>query len=331
MPAGLGGISKDHGVIVAKPKFKISTDDSSSEEALSFWERHLREIGLGGTIIPQANEGFFASAVAYEFGKSTLYFHKRASSKYERNNIRCVHDSSDVFFLTYVKKGEAFYEQGGRDTTVQSEDCFLMYTGEPFRCFRFNPSEATTLIFPRSFIQGWVPNPCDITAVPFLRHSRWGKALSATLAALTPDLDALAVTPDAIVDQINCLLALAAGPSTFVLPSTYKRGLLRRFRQALQSHYNDPDFSPVMLAKEQGISTRTLYSTFASANTSFRKELLSFRIKKARWYLDDPRFDKKEIAEIAAFVGYAHASHFITHFHQAHGVTPAAYRKMRKT
>jgi AraC-like DNA-binding protein len=315
---------------MAKPKFKVSTADRGAEEALSFWESHLHEIGLGGTISSHAESGFFASSDGYEFGKSTLHFHKRSPSRHERTQIQCARNPSDVFFLTYIRKGEAICKQGERNAIIQPEDCFLAYSGEPLCCTRVNAYEASTLSFPRSVIQGWMPNPFDITAVPFLKHSKWGKALCATMAALTPDLlDSLVVSPDDIVDQVNCLLALTGGQSTSYR-KTHGPALLCRLRQAVRSHFNDPDFSPAKLAEEQGISTRTLYATFANDNTSFRKELLSFRIEKARRYLDDPRFDKKEIAEIAALVGYVHASHFITHFRQAHGVSPAAYRKKQR-
>jgi AraC-like DNA-binding protein len=315
---------------MAKPKFKISTTDCGSEKALSFWEEHLSQIGHHGQIIPHAPDEFFASAEVYEFGKSTLYFHKRSSSIYQRTSAVCAYSPLDVFVLSYLKSGDSLYEQGGRSSHVHSQDCFMFYAGEPMRSDRFNTTDAITLIFPSSFIKGWVPNPYDITAVPFSTQSNWGKALASTLNALTPDLDALAVTPDAIVDQINCLLALAAGQFT-PAPKTYGRAMFCRLRQALHTHYSNPALNPALLAKEQGISTRTLYASFANSHTSFRKELFTLRIEKAREYLDDPRLNKKSILEIASLVGYHHASHFITHFRKKFGVSPAVYRKLRRS
>ncbi|MGE4529614.1 MAG: helix-turn-helix domain-containing protein [Rhodospirillaceae bacterium] len=47
----------------------------------------------------------------------------------------------------------------------------------------------------------------------------------------------------------------------------------------------------------------------------------------ARDYLEDPKFARKTIAEIAGLCGYAHASHFTTSFGRAVGMSPAKYRK----
>jgi len=313
---------------MAIPEYIISTDNREKDKALPFWEKHLHQIGLSGKLVPQDEEGFFASAASYAFGKSNLYFHKRSSSVFERTKNECMQSPSDFFILTYMLKGEAVYEQGGREAHVRAEDCFLTYSGEPFRCNRITGSQAITLFYPSSFIQNWVPNPCDMTAVPFAKHSGWGMALAATIKALSPDIDDLAVPPDAIVDQINCLLALAAGKPT-ATPGTYAQAMLTRLRQSLKTHYNDPDFDPADLAKEQGISTRTLFSAFAKANTSFRKELLSCRLEKARQLLEDVRFVNKSVAEISSLVGYIHASHFITHFRKFYGASPAVFRKKR--
>ncbi len=54
------------------------------------------------------------------------------------------------------------------------------------------------------------------------------------------------------------------------------------------------------------------------------------KMKRARWFLDDSRYDKKSISEIAGLLGYRHTNHFITHFLRVFGDSPAAYRKARR-
>lgn len=105
--------------------------------------------------------------------------------------------------------------------------------------------------------------------------------------------------------------------------------MLRRFRHAIQEHYQERGYSPEILALAQGVSQRTVYTVFASAQSSFGRELASCRMERARQILDSAKFDNTSIAEICMMVGYFHPSHFITRFREAYGVAPFAYRAAR--
>ncbi|MFA4995015.1 MAG: AraC family transcriptional regulator [Bdellovibrionales bacterium] len=311
-------------------KEQVSTEGLEPAKALSFWEEHLHEIGLRGKISTTTNAPFFAKAVNYEFGKSTLYLYQLSASTHTRTLSDCSRNPSNLFSLSYVKKGSLVVTQGQNEALVNAGDCFLTYSGEP-RCYRMlTPCEGTSLIVPRLSLQRWVPSPFDITATSFLKISPFGKALAAAFDALTPSsLDHMFVSPDAVTEQFCCLMALSAGPPKAVLTS-YKQALFHRFFQSLRTRCCDPDFNQSALAHEHKISTRTIQTTFSCAGTSFGQELLAMRMRRARWFLDDYRYDKKSISEIANLLGYRRPNHFITHFHRVFGDSPAAYRKARR-
>lgn len=162
-------------------------------------------------------------------------------------------------------------------------------------------------------------------------QSPWGKTLISSLSALTEDsFNEEIVSANALIEQILCLLSLTANQSK-PAPSTYKRDTLERLRAFMYENLTDPHFTPAQLACIAGLSRRSLYSTFASAGTSFRQELRTMRLEKARGYLDRACFDKRTVAEISQMVGYSSTGLFITRFRESFGITPESYRRTRQS
>lgn len=124
-------------------------------------------------------------------------------------------------------------------------------------------------------------------------------------------------------------MTLAAGAAPEPM-RTSQQALLRRLRQSLRDHLQEPDYDPSALAAEHRVSLRTVHAAFAGGGGSFGRDLMALRLNRAREHLDDRRFDGKTMAEIAALVGFSHPSHFASRFRQAYGVTPAAYRAAKK-
>ncbi|MEK8129421.1 helix-turn-helix domain-containing protein [Paenibacillus filicis] len=82
-----------------------------------------------------------------------------------------------------------------------------------------------------------------------------------------------------------------------------------------------PDIQTV--AKELGMSDRTLQRRLTDANTSFKHLLTQARHEQAREYLTDPSFDIKEVAFL---IGYEDQNSFYRAFRSWEGDTPANWR-----
>jgi len=307
----------------------VSTQGIAPQKAVSFWENHMRSLGFAGTLSPKSRDHFFAHSTTYSFGKNELNYFHFAPFAYERTKWDCKTNSSDIYALSYLKSGSMSVQQGDRKALIKPGDCFLTYFGEPSAHRLLSSGKITTFFFKSSHLVRWLPSPFDITSTSLLKNSPFAKALSSLFDALIPStLETLNVTPDAFTEQIFCLLAVIAGPNINVL-SSYKESLLHRFRENLRAHCCDAAFNQSSFASELGVSARTVQKTFCLAGSSFGEELLLMRMVKARQYLGDPRYRRKNIAEIAAFGGYRHASHFISHFRKVHGLTPSSYRRIQ--
>lgn len=313
-----------------KPESFFSTEGASEIDALSLWQSLLESLGLRGKVLLPEKAGFSAVACGRPFGKARLYRYETTPLFYERTSGDCANNPSDLFLLSYIVKGSVFVRQRKKETLVNQEDVFLLYMGEPCSLSKKVPTEIMSFLLPRTMLQRWLPDPFDMTATSLLKTSPFGSPLASLIKALTlSSMENLAVTPDAVVEQICCLLALIDTPSK-VAPSRYKQAFFQRLCQSLHLHCCDTNFNEATLAKKYGVSTRTVQTAFSSAGTTFVKELLSIRMEKAKRFLDDPRYGKQSITEIARLLGYHHASHFIAHFRRMFGVPPAMYRKTKR-
>ena len=81
------------------------------------------------------------------------------------------------------------------------------------------------------------------------------------------------------------------------------------------------------MARELGLSVRTLQRRLTNHNTSFEGEVRQERMKVAERLLAET---ETAITTIALDLGFATAQHFATSFNQHAGETPTAFRSRRQ-
>jgi AraC-like DNA-binding protein len=314
-----------------QPQTSFSTAGVLPDKAASFWNDILVWIKVGGTVIPKQKDVFFASVDHYPFKNIPLFFCCITPTQYKRTQRDCLAKNFDYYGLMHIKEGSGEITQEGRTVVVHPGDCVFLNYKRPYFSRNSDFLRFSEFHIPSEVVKTWVPEPNDVTAIPFSRRSDWGKALAETMGALTPEtLKQSHVTNDILFEHIGCLLSLSSNEEKRIKSIT-KTSLLQRFRQILHERHVEPDFSASRLAEECGVSIRTLYSVFASIKSSFRRELLSIRMESARCLLDDQRFDHMSIAEIGPLVGFADDGHFKTCFSKAHGVSASLYRAVRRS
>ena len=311
------------------PIFSLSTESFAPDKGFPLWRDALYEAGVGSEVSSPCVETFSAVQTQYEFGTAIANVWKSKDYQVRKTKSDCARRPSNHYSLVFLKGGALTARQAGREAEVKPGDCVLRNADAPSLMNTLN-FDALTLHIPTKVIEKWIPSPQDVTAIPLAKHSRWGGVLAATLAAIEPaSLDQLAVPPQTVVENICSLLALTLGPDKQRAPGRQATAL-HRFRQMLRERFDQPDFSPAALALAQGVSRRTLHYAFAHDGSSFGAELKALRMEKARQLLDDSRFTARPVADIAHMVGFTHTSHFITCFRQTFGVTPLAYRAIRR-
>jgi AraC-like DNA-binding protein len=297
------------------------------KEAKAYWEELTQSLGCKADItFPDVDEVF----ISISFGALSqvgISETNTSPQRIDRSRQHIARDGLDLFSVHYVKCGSAVIS-APHDVPLGQGEFLLTDNATPQRIRFHENTTLTSLHFPRAFLGAIVAAPEDLA---FRKTaSAWDRAVAATMEALTVEtLGQLALPPQTVVEHIAALLALTATTP----PGALRRGhqaTLRRLRRAMRDRLPDPGLTPQALALEQGVSKRTLHALFAAAGTSFGKELIALRLHRARDLLNDRRYDGHGVAEIAALVGFANASHFGLRFRQAFGLSPAAYRAARK-
>jgi len=114
----------------------------------------------------------------------------------------------------------------------------------------------------------------------------------------------------ALLAQIDALREAASGSDV----------TLTRVRETLASR---PCATLDELAKRLAMSRRSCQRALSAAGTSFRKELRTSRLRRARDFLAQ---DDRSLTWIAAELGYTTVQHFTVAFRSETGQTPSAWR-----
>ncbi len=123
----------------------------------------------------------------------------------------------------------------------------------------------------------------------------------------------LEIEPPTGVDLLGELAALRSG-------TLASHSVVSRLRRVIDDAGVSLDGGTA--ARRLGLSTRSLQRALREAGTTYRMELKSFRIRRAQELLRGDR----NLAWIAAELGFSSAQHFATAYRHAVGETPSAWR-----
>ncbi|MFA5040464.1 MAG: AraC family transcriptional regulator [Bdellovibrionales bacterium] len=312
------------------PKFSYATSDFPYDESGTIWSDVLAQTNVSGRIVRESEKDSRASVSTYAFGPTTVSFWTMHRMHHERTRRDCTQKPIGDYAVIYVQEGSSELTQDERTVVIHPGDCIIINLEEPFSHSHTVSLRFIALHIPAGMVRCLIPSPEKISVTLLPKESDWVKALSAAMATLTPKrVDQPSFMQKIFFSHICSLLSLAIDPTEQLL-KTHKSSMLHRFRISMRQHFHEPDFSPSKLAEEMKISTRTLYSIFSNAKSSFGHELLFTRIEQACRLLSDPRFDIKTMAEISQLIGFSRPSHFTTRFNKAMGMTPSAFRAKRQ-
>jgi AraC family transcriptional activator of tynA and feaB len=193
-----------------------------------------------------------------------------------------------------------------------------------------NPFVGINVGVSESWLRQWIPNPNVLTARRIPGNSLWGRALSAYLGELSPDLAAAPPVPlSVIADQVGSLLALtASGLRGEIIANTPAvRSLHERIKDCLAQRSTEWELTAADVAASISISVRTLHRTLAATDETFGGALIAERARVALRMLTSPAFHQVTTAEIGRRAGFPSASHFARVIRDRTGRTPLQFRR----
>ena len=235
-----------------------------------------------------------------------------------------VRDAGDRVLVHLMQRGAYhFARRDGRGENVSAPaGSFLAHdNGPPWLC-EVDPGAATRILILPATVLGRLMGGRRIV----------GSAPSAEVRLLTAHAstvgeNALDLTPAGARGARDALLELVRGAMRREFDGAEPRlaqALARAAMDIADGRLADPELSPSSLARELGVSVRTLHRAFAAAGESVAAYVRRARLERARLDLTAPS-GRPAVSEIAARWQFADHSHFIRAFRKQYGETPAQF------
>lgn len=311
-----------------------STDGIEAGERLDAFSDLLKESLISVTTSVEDSLRFwclFSTAKVSHFSVTDISGSTKRSQR-QGKNIR--QSRSEDYHLVYTGVSWGFIDGAGGESVIPPGALLLIDPRREYGCCLPEGFRNRTLSLPRSWLHGWVPGPDRLVGRDLLPLSSWGSVLGACLHQLSPArLHASSASASAILDQIGGLLSLLYADVTGaddMAPLTHAERHYRRIMDNIHQCHGNLLLSADTVAKDAGISTRTLHRIMAGQGTSFGQALMAQRADAALRMLRSETFDILPVADIARRAGFIDASHFNRVCKRYLGDSPGNIRKKRE-
>lgn len=238
---------------------------------------------------------------------------------------------SDAHNFTLVMLPQTSWTIDHRGSSQMSPcDVLILDSQHPLKFKVCSPFTAITVGLSEAWLRQWIPNPNVLATRPIPGTSLWGRALSAYLGELSPDLAAAPPLPlNVIADQVGSLLSLTANglKGETVANTLAVRSLYEQIQDCLAQRCTEWELTALDVATSISISVRTLHRTLAATDQTFGGALIAARARVAVRMLTSPGFNQVTTAEIGRRAGFPSASHFARVIRDRTGTTPLQLRR----
>ena len=222
-------------------------------------------------------------------------------------------------------------QQLGREAKLDMQTAAIASCTEPGEICYADPHDISAVAIDQDRLRDVVDRVEDLVASPLpntpaLRHLRRYLEILPTCEEAGDDPDLLAHIGTTVTD----LVALALGAGRDAAEFAKMRGL-RAARQheivrEIRARFADPEFSAQQIAVRMGVTDRYVQDLLHECGPSFSQRVLELRLQRARSMLEDCRYDRLNISEVAIASGFNAIPYFNRCFRRRFGTAPGHCR-----
>ncbi|SED10812.1 helix-turn-helix domain-containing protein [Bradyrhizobium erythrophlei] len=309
----------------------FSTSSVHPRDRFDYWHSLACKEIVGHDSVPENRPTFQAEIKAAKFGNLDLVEFSNSPMQVSHTLAHVERTRPDTVFLCYQLSGSILVVQNAREVNLDAGSLMLLEPRLPYDA-RFSPNSKTLLIkVPRRELRARIGRNRDLIARR-VTAERTDDDLALSIAAKLPSLAGrtASITEEMVgnhvLDLIGLSIARATGSAT-VRVSNPKAILLGRIRSVVEARLTDPELDGQKIADIVGISVRYANALLAEQDSSLHRLILSRRLVRCRFALEEPSQVRRTIAEIARGWGFSDMTHFGRCFKAAYGVPPREYQK----
>jgi AraC-like DNA-binding protein len=305
---------------------RFTTDSLPQQDRLPVWREEFARAIVHVEIEPVSSEPFQAQATLGEVLDLRWMKFEGSAMRFHRTRQLAASGSDHVGLIINRDQG-APISHCNRELTLDEGDALACFTDEPG--IIAGRSHAG-LLLPRRLLASRVRHLGNAVGTRIRSGSDALRLLKGYLNALPDELTTRSTQLQrAIVDHICELAALAIDPGRLTDENSVSATAAARLELAmayLRRHFDFPGLTISTVAGDQNISARYLQRLIETTGSTFSEHLNELRLQRAFTLLADPRFQRKQIAEIALRSGFSDVSYFNRMFRRRFGVTPRSVR-----
>jgi len=227
-------------------------------------------------------------------------------------------------------RGESLMDQGGVRVRLKPGQIALIDSNAPFHLLFPEVVERRLVLLPRILFARF-QHQTSLAAQPLIIKTDTGSAALARDAILRlTDIDEQWDDADcaAMTDALVSLLDRAVAPRASTSPDN-DTSRIARIRSLMRDRLSNRCLDPTVIAKDAGLSVRSLHRAFAEHGETFSRALLDLRLEHARTLIQSE--DDLPLISIALASGFADPAHFSRSYRTQFGETPSATRSRRRS
>lgn len=312
----------------------FSTSRVHPRDRFDYWHSVACQKIVGHDSVPENRLAFRAEIKAASFGNLGLVQFSNSPMQVSHASAHAERTSADTLFLCYQLSGSILIAQNAREVNLDAGSLMLLEPLLPYDA-RFSPDSETLLIkVPRRELRARIGISRGLIGRR-VTTERADDELALSVAAKLPSLAGKLppimeeMVGTHVLDLVGLSIARTIG-SANVRVSNSKALLLGQIRSVVEARLTDPDLDGQKVADIVGIGVRYANALLAEQDSSLRRLILSRRLSRCRFALEDPDQGHRTIAEIAQGWGFSDMTHFGRCFKAAFGVSPSEYQKRRR-
>lgn len=293
------------------------------QDRLAYWYDLICRLFPRATCRRAGDVSFYASLERSVLGTVEVSDIRCDALRYDRVRQDQRLDQSEDFLVSMLVSGAARLEQDGR-VAVQGPGDFVLYdSARPF-VYDFPQSYHMLLAkIPRRAMLSRLSGAERLTAVTVSGATPLG-SLAANMIRSVASLDlpgqstASAKVGISVVDILSSAIEMELSDREELLDR--QAGLLRRAKEYMRAHIDEPELDVDAIANAVHVSPRTLSRAFASEGTTVIRWLWKERLAASHAALSEGR--ASQVSDVALGCGFVSGSHFSRLFKSTYGVLP---------
>ena len=247
-------------------------------------------------------------------------------AKVSRGHTEISSDDGAFLGVLFQKNGRTVCDPHSEQTILNSGD-LLIWHGRRSVCFDMPEYfHKVCLLVSLDTFEGVLPEAKSYAGAHLLRHDSTARLLGSCFSTLADDvLTNDSESAEAAVELTLGLLSAALIRHRESSNIGTRTNLYQRITSFIERRLDDPELSPMMIARVHHVSTRYLHLIFSERGKTVAAWIKERRLAQCRAELANSSRDRS-VTEIAMNWGFTDLAHFSRSFRSAYGVSPLKFR-----